>query len=181
MTGWLNMLDIEAFADLEDSSLPDRVIGIIAAAILDQRLSECILESIHKDRDIETEMTKGKGPFGNFNTKIRLGFLLGIYSEQMKKDLFIIQDIRNSFAHSHHRQDFNSEAIVRLIGKLTTIQRLKRDDGSLGGGPTLLNFILSQSTWTVPTDNRSTFVTTVKLLNNAIGPHRPSPQPTPEF
>jgi DNA-binding MltR family transcriptional regulator len=182
VTGWFieGQEDWVTIGDLEDPNLPDRVLGILAPAFLDHRLTERLIKGFQSDSRVSGDMRKGVGPFGNLNTKINLGFLLGIYSVQVRNDFFKIQDIRNRFAHSHTRLDFNSPEILQHVHELTTIGRLAHD-GWLHGGPDPIHAFLAPQAKRVPTDNRSIFITTVQILITLIGLRPMASPPTPEF
>jgi hypothetical protein len=182
MEGWFieGQEDWTTINDLENPVLPDRIVGILAPALLDHRLTERLIMGFQPDAHVSSGMRKGVGPFGNFNTKINLGYLLGIYSEKVRNDLLKIQDIRNRFAHSHVRLDFDSAEIGKFVQELTTIGRLA-DDGWLYGGTEQIHAFLAPHPHRVPTENRTKFITTVRILTTLIGLRPMALPPQPEF
>ena len=64
---------------------------------------------------------------GTFTTKIHLGFLVGIYGKAAHKDLLIVKDIRNAFAHSLEISSFKSDRIKSWTANLTFCDRYAAD------------------------------------------------------
>ncbi len=107
---WLATNDDErnAIAQLDNDS--DRAAGIVAAAIVENRLEQAIKSRLHPHDDIHRELLHPSGPLGSFAMKINLGFVMGVISSGTLADLKTIKNIRNRFAHhldiraSNHRR-----------------------------------------------------------------------------
>jgi hypothetical protein len=64
-------------------------------------------------------MFKGYGPLATFSAKIELAYLMGVISAQERRDLLIIKDVRNEFAHRPDERTFGSQRISALCGNLS--------------------------------------------------------------
>lgn len=91
----------------------DRGAALIATAYLEERLLDAIKARTHR-HDVEGWFYKGAGPCASFTAKIALGFLLGIYDEEIRRMFITVKDIRNEFAHKPEPRDFNSQKIRDL-------------------------------------------------------------------
>lgn len=97
------------FEGLENDS--DRAAAIIAGSIIDIRLTAAIKHRLRRDDVIENKLFQSSGPLGTFSAKIDLARLMGIISAPAYRDIHIIRDIRNSFAHDLRIRDFKSASI----------------------------------------------------------------------
>jgi hypothetical protein len=101
------------FPAVEDiETLPARAAGIVWTAIIDDRLTVAI-----KSRLIEDVFGK-RVRLGNFDRKIDLGYLLGIYDDGHCKALHAVREIRNKFAHEPGPIDFDSELVATFMKRL---------------------------------------------------------------
>jgi hypothetical protein len=85
------------FAELNHAS--DRAAGIVGAVLVEESLTNLIRSRLNRDEEIMTELLHSSAPLGAFSTKIKVGFLLGLYSADARKELTTIKDIRNQYAH----------------------------------------------------------------------------------
>ena len=89
----------------------DRAAAIVGASLLDTRIEAAIRARLIDDE--RSELLDGlvgeRGPIGAFGTRIRLGFALGIYGPETKRDLLDIAKIRNAFAHEMAIKSFETE------------------------------------------------------------------------
>lgn len=92
----------------------DRATAIVAAAIVEERLTAAIKSKLHRDKTIVNHIFRTSGPLGSFSAKIDLGFLIGLYSKEAHSDFEIIKDVRNEFAHRVHAISFSSPRIYDL-------------------------------------------------------------------
>jgi hypothetical protein len=68
------------------------------------------------------------GILGTFSNKIRVAYALGLLPPEAYADLLIINDIRNAFAHSLHRNvDFNNDHIKDDCAKLEYLRKYSMD------------------------------------------------------
>src|SRR6202035_1300875 len=87
----------EAIKQIERNSDPP--IGIIAAAMLEEHITNAIKRRWHESPAMVRRMLQVDGPLGNFGPKIDLVFLMGLISADGHHDMILIKKIRNKFAH----------------------------------------------------------------------------------
>src|SRR5260370_33001264 len=102
---------------------PDRVVAIVTAALVEDRLDTLVHARLRKRDEVGGEMFRSNGPLGTFSTKIDLAFLIGIYSDRTRKDLHAIRKIRNEFAHELLTLDFEHGRVRDLATNLTIKDR----------------------------------------------------------
>jgi hypothetical protein len=88
----------------------DRAAGIVGAVLVEESLTNLIRSRLNRDEEIMTELLHSSAPLGAFSTKIKVGFLLGLYSADARKELITIKDIRNQYAH-YIARSFEYESI----------------------------------------------------------------------
>ncbi len=99
-----------AFEQLTNDS--DRAAGLVAAAIVEQRLEEVIKFWLEKDLEVQEKLFRVSGPLGTFSVKIDLAYLMGIITSEGRKDLIRMKDIRNDFAHKLDIDSFKVQSIA---------------------------------------------------------------------
>src|SRR5258708_40156 len=93
----------------------DRAVVLVAATLLDQFLKTAILTrlvTLNSEEDDGLFGANDNSPLSSFSARIKIGYALGIYDRQFRRDLDMIRAIRNVFAHAHGHVDFNSPAVV---------------------------------------------------------------------
>jgi hypothetical protein len=101
----------------------DKAAAITAAAHLEYALEIMIKAFIRPlNGDDERRMFDGAagGIIGGMSSEILMAFALKLISEDQYRDFKLINDIRNVFAHTLHRVDFNNEDIKADCKKLKT-------------------------------------------------------------
>ncbi|MHB1758464.1 MAG: DUF4145 domain-containing protein [Leptospirillum sp.] len=136
----------------------DRSAAIIGAAFVEDSL-QCALESrmIGLNSQVFNEIFNNvNGPLCSFSSKILLGFALGLYREVLKKDLNVIRNIRNAFAHSMKPITFD---IPEVENELKNLRFLEWDHKNppIPSHPHPKEF-------SFPDSNRKIYINTVKLL-----------------
>ena len=111
-----------AIEQLEKDS--DRAVGVVAAAIVEQRLSELILLHLHKtDQKILERIFRVGGPVGSFSAKIDMAFLMGLVSLAFHAEMVIVKNIRNAFAHKLESTTFDTQKVRDLCFKLNYVEQ----------------------------------------------------------
>jgi hypothetical protein len=110
-----------AIKEIEETK-SDRAAGVIAGAFVEDHLTTAIQVRMHKDDKITADLFRASGPLGNFGPKIDLGFLIGIYTADARRELDIIKTIRNDFAHKFEARDFSNQRISALTKNLKLIE-----------------------------------------------------------
>ena len=113
----------DAIAEIRATS-SDRAAGIVAASFLENQLTTAIQNRMHPHDKIIPKLFRPSGPLGNFGTKIDLGFSMGIYSEELHRELTTIKKIRNEFAHKMEIHTFDAQSIAALTCKLKMIEKI---------------------------------------------------------
>jgi hypothetical protein len=120
---WVNLKPEEVAAIAELDSLPDRAAGIVGATILESRLGDRLKREtpsfvIKEKNTLHQRMFSHQGPLGTFSARINLGFMLKIYDEQAWRDLDVIRDIRNDFAHTTGIGSFDTASVRNRCANL---------------------------------------------------------------
>jgi DNA-binding MltR family transcriptional regulator len=111
----------------------ERGAALAVAATLDHSLGDLLKSWMIDDHDVLSSMFSDMAPLGSFGSRIRLGYLLGVYGRNFYKDLTTIDRVRNAFTHSADAKDFSHPIIDALTNTLDTIERFDQvvtDDGS---------------------------------------------------
>ncbi|MCZ6496569.1 MAG: MltR family transcriptional regulator [Alphaproteobacteria bacterium] len=97
----------------EQSLLPDRVIGIVIPSLVDRRLALIIQGCWHDTAkgDLLSELFRDGGALGSLQTRVQVGFAIGLYGEDIFADLKRIVKIRNAYAHQPGARDFKTQPI----------------------------------------------------------------------
>jgi hypothetical protein len=97
----------------------DRAAGIIAAAFLEEHLTDNICVWMIQDEKIQKETFSPGRAIGNFGIKINLGYLMYLYADVARKEPETIKNIRNAFSHKLHVRSFNHHLIKDKCQNLT--------------------------------------------------------------
>lgn len=108
----------------------DRSDVLLAVALLEQSIENAILQ-FFANKDDTIFIDQSEGNLSNLSMKIRLAYALGIIEDKIRKELKIIKDVRNVFAHSASIVRFDSEEISNAIEQLVIPKTVKW--GSLAG------------------------------------------------
>jgi len=105
----------------------DRAKAILAGVYLEQCLALLLENFLIDDPFISKDLFDSvTGPLNTFNQKTKLAYYLGLISEQEYKDLNVIRDIRNDFAHGMHGITFEDQSIKDKCENLLIPNQLKR-------------------------------------------------------
>jgi DNA-binding MltR family transcriptional regulator len=120
---WIATDDVEGSAIWELTKVEDRTAAITAGSILERRLEKSLKLHLYDDEEITRDMFRESGPLGPFGTKIKLGFMIGLYSLDAQKDLKRISKIRNTFAHELWAKSFSINEIKNDCGQLKLVEK----------------------------------------------------------
>jgi DNA-binding MltR family transcriptional regulator len=101
----------------------DRAAAVIAGSIIEVRMKDAILSALKRNKDIEDFFFQPSGPMGSFRVKVDLCYMLGLLSDDAYRDLSIIKDIRNAFAHRLDIRDFKTQSISDRCFSLKLIEK----------------------------------------------------------
>jgi hypothetical protein len=111
----------------ELNSATDRAAAIVGGSLVELALQSALEAHLHRDKKLTDNLFRPSGAFGAFATKINLGFLVGIYGQNGIKELTIIKNIRNAFAHRLDIDSFGNQTIRDKALSLTFGQRYTID------------------------------------------------------
>ena len=109
--------DVLALGSLKE----DRSIAVMASAILEYWLGRAILGRLVETTTQEKNClldNNGHGALATLSSKIWMGFALGLYKAEARKDLLNLKEIRNIFAHADEHIEFSNPEIIKLCNKL---------------------------------------------------------------
>jgi DNA-binding MltR family transcriptional regulator len=89
----------------------DRAAAILAVSFLEDRLAALLQAWLVDEPNVVSKMFGGSGPLATFSAKIDMGLLLGILEKSRHRELHLIRDIRNKFAHGLDALTFETPRI----------------------------------------------------------------------
>jgi DNA-binding MltR family transcriptional regulator len=100
----------------EMAALPDRAIAIIITAPIEDGLEDLILTTMIYDlnKTDKDGLFSGEAPLARFSSKIRLGFALGLFGRETRRDLDRLRMIRNAFAHARKDISFKTAEVAAI-------------------------------------------------------------------
>ena len=99
----------------------DRAAAITAAAYFEEILALAITARlVDLSNTRKNALLKGDGPLNTFNTKVLMGYALGLYGPKTFDDLNKIRSIRNKFAHRSGISKFDHSTVSKLCSGLYT-------------------------------------------------------------
>jgi hypothetical protein len=128
MTGWTYKSEDESEFIDEISKLSDRLVGLLAPIILDNRITEAVQRRL-KDGPLKSGATifsdlfAPHGELGSFGTRVRLAYAMGIFSQDAYADVTRIEKIRNEFAHRLSIKSFNDQPVIDLVRHIKINER----------------------------------------------------------
>ena len=105
-----NILGQETFID-EIHGKSDRAIAIVGAAFLDTHISQLLENFFIDDYDEVRSLLDEDRPIGNFGTRIRLAYALGLISKEERDDLWSILQIREFFTREMGEVKFTDDPL----------------------------------------------------------------------
>lgn len=95
-------------------------------ALLDEALEQVLVDHMHGiSNTLRERLFEGYGPLATFSSKIDVAFALGYISARLRTDITSIKSVRNKFAHTTERFDFNTPAIISLLSNFRDYDREK--------------------------------------------------------
>ncbi|UAL11122.1 hypothetical protein [Caulobacter segnis] len=122
----------EAFSDLTTAT--DRAVAIIGGSIVDVRLEVALRQRLRPSGKALKRVFAFGGALGSFSAKIDMAHLMGLISAEAYRDLHLIRDVRNTFAHDLTINSFEAPSIKNKLDALTLVDTHIGDhDGPKGG------------------------------------------------
>jgi DNA-binding MltR family transcriptional regulator len=108
---WPSMNPAHNLVIAEINKQSDRAAAVLAVSFLEDRLAELLQAWLVDEPKIIGKMFNGSGPFASFSAKIDIGLLLGILEKSRHRELHLLRDIRNTFAHGLEALTFETPRI----------------------------------------------------------------------
>lgn len=105
----------------------DRGCALIAAAFLDEAFDTLLRARMVANKQNTDGLLQQGRPLSSFSTKIRVSYAMGFIPEEVFRDVSIIREIRNKFAHLHGPLSFNDESIADQCKSLRLVLPSKAD------------------------------------------------------
>ena len=179
---------LRAISELRQGS--DRAVAIVGGALIEIALTEALKIHLHPNKKITDELFRTTGAFGAFATKVHLGKLVGLYGAQAHKDLTIVKDIRNAFAHSLEVSDFSTQKIRDWANNLRLCERYTMDNENPPPRPvTIREGPIGQRDWWLSVTNRNAalsnprerYLITTQVFTYGLAVPSESAMPEPPF
>ncbi|WP_027517877.1 hypothetical protein [Bradyrhizobium sp. WSM1417] len=156
--------DREIIEDLENGKHSDRALAIMAGSFIEDGLKHALKRVLSSDEKAARVFVDTA-----FARNITLGYLLQLYSADVRWDLDRIRDIRNEFAHRPEPLTFDKPPISDHMRSLKSIARLEIDGVLHGGATPFEAFLAGGPPVSAPTNNRDLFLMTVQILIMLMG------------
>jgi hypothetical protein len=108
----------ELLREFENES--DRGIALVIAAWADDSLRQFLKGRLVDDSSAFESLCGRSRPCESFSAIITLAYCVGHISQEVRKDLDIIRDIRNDFAHGRTILSFDDQSITARCNNLNT-------------------------------------------------------------
>jgi hypothetical protein len=120
---WVNLTPAEQVALRELDDLSDRAAAIVGATILEARLEERLRHAmcnltIRSGQTLHDRMFNNSGALATFSGRINIAYMCGIYNESVWRDLNLIRDLRNDFAHQTEIGSFEDQSVAARSANL---------------------------------------------------------------
>lgn len=109
--------------------MEDRPSAIVASTLVEDSIQDLVLTGMKKLSGPEYGyLFLGNGPLTTFAAKIRIANALKLLSTDWAKQIELIKDIRNVFAHARFNVDFETPEILEHTKKITVIEQHRDPD-----------------------------------------------------
>jgi DNA-binding MltR family transcriptional regulator len=109
----------------------ERGAALALVGVLEQAISQAVKGALVQDEKLHSVMFQDSGALGALGTKVRLGYLLSLYSKETMNDLERICKIRNQFAHNPEAKNFMFQRVRDHTNLLSLFTRAKANDDVL--------------------------------------------------
>jgi hypothetical protein len=117
-TGGVGMWEIDAEAQKEIDQSTDRAAAICGGSYLEGLLLDALKRHLVKDEAAFKKMFENSGPLATFEARIRIAYLTSLMTVELSRDLLILKDVRNKFAHRLDIQSFEVPTVRDMLGNL---------------------------------------------------------------
>jgi len=156
------------------STLPDRIVGIVAPTIIHEQLKKVIMGRWQDSAD--RKLLKGifretGGILGSFGAQIQIGLAARVYGDDAYQDLNDIEKIRNSFAHKLVAKSFDFHSIGDRANRLRLPSKYPVSPEKIisinGDNPVeiIANTLKHSLLMREPTNPRERFIRTIEIAS----------------
>lgn len=108
----------------------DRGVALVAASMIDERLSE-ILTAFLTDSRISQDLLSGfNAPLGTLSSRASAAYALGLIQENEFKEINLIRKIRNEFGHDWQPRSFETGIVADLCKQLPWLDPAEYEKGA---------------------------------------------------
>lgn len=109
--------DLAKFVD-ELKRETDRGLPLVAAAFIDDRLTETLRSFFREVPSTAKLLDEGNAPLGTFSARTEACYALGLIDEYERNEIALIRKVRNEFAHAKHGISFRTPRVKGLCSSL---------------------------------------------------------------
>jgi hypothetical protein len=107
----------------------DRAAAVLAVAYLDSRLETLLRTKFVAGPKFVEDLLTRQGGLSSFSARISIAYAVGLISMRSAKDLHLVRQIRNDFAHQLHGLSFKTHGIASRVAKFNILQALRDKRG----------------------------------------------------
>jgi mannitol operon repressor len=96
----------------------DRGLALVAAALIDDRLTETLRSLFCQGPSAARLLDEGNAPLGTFSSRAEACFALGLIDDHEFSEITLIRKVRNEFAHAKHGISFHDTRVKGLCSSL---------------------------------------------------------------
>ena len=101
----------------------DRSAALVGACLVEKALTELLCQVIVASKaDVAALMDSPGAPLHSFSAKTRVAYAFGLISAREKRDIDLVRDIRNDFAHNIVGCDFADPVVVEHCSKFQILR-----------------------------------------------------------
>ena len=124
----------------------DRGAAVLAGSFLENALRLYLRAKI-RDQKIADDLFSGLGPLSSFSQCARIAYAFGFIREQVFRDVELIRQIRNHFAHHPVDTTFATPKVSQLAGQLSTANDFPALGLETPGNGARIAYLLACGSW----------------------------------
>jgi len=93
--------------------------AVVGCAALEAVVRSLLSKFLVAGKTAETIICDPKGPFASFRSMAEIAYCSGLITEPVLKNLRLVADVRNAFAHSPTPVTFADEGVIKNCNKMT--------------------------------------------------------------
>jgi DNA-binding MltR family transcriptional regulator len=109
----------------------DRAAALLAASFLDEQLKQALESVLVDDSKLIKKLFEGYGPLSGFSARIDIAYAMGYLPRIIHRELHLIREIRNHFAHHPDLTDFATQTVKDKCAELRIPKELVTDKSAV--------------------------------------------------